>query len=81
METPQVFDLTASGWIPENGPVMKAFSVVTPIRAPAERIRALLTDAPGYPRWNKTVDKIDGRIAPGERITVMPRSVRGEHFQ
>ena len=49
---------------------MKAFAVKTSIRATPDRIWALLTDAPGYPKWNNTVDKIDGRIADGQSITV-----------
>jgi hypothetical protein len=49
---------------------MKAFQTTTSIRAAPEAIWALLTDAAAYPSWNTTVTKVDGRIAPGEKITV-----------
>jgi hypothetical protein len=55
------------------GSPMKAFSVKASILAPAERIWALLTDAPGYSHWNSTVEKVDGKIAKGERVTVRPK--------
>jgi uncharacterized protein YndB with AHSA1/START domain len=38
------------------------------IRATAERIWSLLTDAKGFPRWNSTVTGIDGQIREGERL-------------
>lgn len=49
---------------------MKSFSTSTSINASPEKIWAILTDAPRYPKWNPTVTKVDGRIAPGERVTV-----------
>jgi hypothetical protein len=49
---------------------MRAFSATTSIHATPDTIWALLTDAPGYPAWNTTVDKVDGRIAVGEKITL-----------
>jgi uncharacterized protein YndB with AHSA1/START domain len=52
---------------------MKAFTVKTSIRATPERIWDLLTDAPGYIRWNNTVQKVDGKVAPRERVTVYPK--------
>lgn len=59
---------------------MKRFGTTTSISAAPERIWALLTDAAGYPQWNTTVDKIDGRIAPGERITVHAKISPGRAF-
>jgi hypothetical protein len=49
---------------------MKTFACRTTIRALPERIWAILTDAAGYPAWNPTVSRVDGRIAPGERIAL-----------
>jgi len=40
------------------------------IRAPAERIWALLTDAPRFPRWNSTVTRLDGEIALGSKLAL-----------
>jgi hypothetical protein len=52
---------------------MKSFSATVTIRATPEKIWKLLTDAGGYPKWNTTIQKIEGRIAAGERITVFPQ--------
>ena len=49
---------------------MKSFATSVTIRARPEAVWALLTDAAGYPQWNSTVEKIDGRIAAGETVTV-----------
>jgi hypothetical protein len=49
---------------------MKSFATSVTIRARPETVWALLTDAAGYPQWNSTVEKIDGRIAAGETVTV-----------
>jgi hypothetical protein len=59
---------------------MKAFAAKTTIRATPERIWNLLTDAAGYNRWNNTVDKVTGKIAPGERVTVHPKINPGRAF-
>ena len=40
------------------------------IRARAEVVWRLLTDAPGFPRWNSTVTAIEGQIREGERLKV-----------
>ena len=48
---------------------MKGFSTTTTIRAAPERIWSLLTDAAGYGRWNPEIDRIDGRIELGRKIT------------
>jgi hypothetical protein len=40
------------------------------IRASAERIWSLLTDAKGFPRWNSTVTSIEGQIREGDRLRV-----------
>jgi hypothetical protein len=54
-----------------------AHGISAQIRAPAERIWSLLTDAASFPRWNSTVTRIDGEIALGKKITVhVPSSSR-----
>ena len=40
------------------------------IRAPADRIWKLLTDATDFSRWNSTVTAIDGEIRDGQRIRI-----------
>jgi hypothetical protein len=56
---------------------MKNFATKITIRARPEAIWAFLTDAAGYPQWNSTVEKIDGRIAAGEKVTVHPKALPG----
>jgi hypothetical protein len=52
---------------------MKAYSTKICIHAAQARIWALLTDATQYPRWNSTVEKVDGTIQSGGKITVHAR--------
>ena len=59
---------------------MRAFAVTALIRATPERVWALLTDAARYTKWNNTVNKVDGEIAPGQRITVHPKINPGRAF-
>lgn len=49
---------------------MKSFSSSALIRSTPEAIWALLIDGPRWPEWNTTVDRVEGRIAPGETISV-----------
>lgn len=51
-----------------RGMLWLAWTVEVDIVAPAATVWALLTDAEGFPRWNSTVTRIDGRIAEGERL-------------
>jgi len=62
------------------GALMKAFSVKISINAAPERIWKLLTDAPGYTRWNTTVENIEGKIALGEKVTVHAKINPGRAF-
>jgi hypothetical protein len=48
---------------------MKAFTAATNIKAPAATVWAIITDAPNYPKWEPGVIRIEGKIAPGEKIT------------
>ena len=59
---------------------MRGFAAAIAIRARPEAIWALLTDAAGYPQWNSTVERIDGRIAAGERLIVYARATPGRAF-
>jgi hypothetical protein len=47
------------------------------VRAPGSRVWQLLTDAPGFPRWNSTVARIDGEIREGATLILhLPGSGR-----
>ena len=49
------------------------FSATTTIDASPMAIWAILTDADRFPEWEPNVERIDGQIAPGEKITVHTR--------
>lgn len=49
---------------------MRSFAATSRIHAPANRIWSILTDAARYPQWNPTVTRVDGTIAPGQRIAL-----------
>jgi len=48
----------------------KAYEARITIKAPRATIWALLTDAPAYAQWNSTVDKIEGTIAPDQKLKI-----------
>lgn len=52
---------------------MKAYSATTTIEASPEAVWSILTDAAAYPEWEPGVDRIEGRIAPGETVTAYTR--------
>ena len=59
---------------------MKRYSASTTISAPAERIWAILTDAPAYPSWDPSVDRIEGTIAPGSKLKAFTKLSPGRAF-
>ena len=59
---------------------MRHFAVSVSILAPPERIWAVLTDAAGYTRWNNTVERVRGKVAPGETLTVYAKVSPGRAF-
>jgi hypothetical protein len=46
------------------------YDVAIDVRAPAEKIWRLLTNAADFPRWNSTVTSVEGKIAPGETLAL-----------
>jgi hypothetical protein len=59
---------------------MKVYHATTTIEASPEAIWAILTNAAGYPEWDPGVDRIEGRIAPGEKITAFTKLSPGRAF-
>jgi uncharacterized protein YndB with AHSA1/START domain len=41
---------------------------MTTIQAPPEVIWRILTDARGYPEWDLFMERIEGKLAPGETV-------------
>ncbi|MBV9279186.1 MAG: SRPBCC domain-containing protein [Chloroflexi bacterium] len=59
---------------------MKAFDATSLIQAGPDAIWAILTDGSGYTRWDSGVERVEGQIAPGERITVYSQVNPGRAF-
>jgi hypothetical protein len=59
---------------------MKAYDASAVIEASPDAIWAILTDASGYPTWDSGVEKVEGRIAPGEKIKVVSKANPGRAF-
>jgi hypothetical protein len=59
---------------------MKSYDAAATIAAPPETVWAILTDAPAYAQWDSGVQKVDGRIAPGEKIKVVSEANPGRAF-
>ena len=59
---------------------MKAHDATAEIQASPDAIWAILTDAPGYQAWDSGVERVEGRIAPGEKITVRSQANPGRAF-
>jgi len=52
---------------------MKKYSAAISIQASPEAIWTILTDAAGYPRWDKTMERIGGQLALGETVKFQTR--------
>ena len=50
---------------------MKSYDASATINAGPDAIWAVLTDAAGYADWDSGVVRVEGRIAPGEKIKVV----------
>lgn len=59
---------------------MKEFSARTIINAPPERIWSVLTDGTSYPEWDPYCERIEGRIAAGEKIKAFTSLSPGRAF-
>ncbi|MGH7440504.1 MAG: SRPBCC family protein [Polyangiaceae bacterium] len=51
------------------------------IRATPDRLWALLTDAPSFPRWNSTVKRVGGTIALGQTLELEVPMAPGRTFK
>jgi hypothetical protein len=59
---------------------MRAYEASATIEATPDAIWAILTDAPRYADWDSGVERVEGRIAPGEKITVYSKVNPGRAF-
>lgn len=59
---------------------MKSYEASTTIDAAPPAVWAILTDAPGYARWDSGVERVEGDIAPGQKIKVQSKANPGRTF-
>jgi hypothetical protein len=59
---------------------MKSYDAAASIEAPPETIWSILTDAPAYAEWDSGVERVEGSIAPGEKIKVVSEANPGRAF-
>jgi hypothetical protein len=59
---------------------MRSYESSATIAASPDTIWRVLTDAPAYAAWDSGVERVEGTIAPGERITVHSHANPGRAF-
>jgi hypothetical protein len=59
---------------------MKHYDAAATIDAPPEAVWSILTDAPAYAQWDSGVQRVEGTIAPGEKIKVVSEANPGRAF-
>ncbi len=47
---------------------MKKYNASITINAPADKVWKILIDAKGYPAWDLSMDRIEGKLALGETV-------------
>jgi hypothetical protein len=59
---------------------MKSYEVTARIDASPEAVWSVLTDASGYTEWDSGVERVEGQIAPGAKISVFSKISPGRAF-
>ncbi len=59
---------------------MRAYEATATIEASADTIWTVLTDGPGFTQWDSGIVRVDGQIAPDEKITVVSKVNPGRTF-
>lgn len=59
---------------------MRFYEASSSITASPEAVWAELTNGAGWPSWDSGVDGVEGRIAPGETITIRSKAAPGRAF-
>src|SRR5207237_863704 len=63
-----------------GGKRVKAYEASSTIAAKPDAIWAILTDGANYPSWDSGVERVEGRIAPGETVKVYVKVNPGRAF-
>ena len=59
---------------------MRYYEASSTIDASPDRIWSALTDGAAWSTWDSGVDRVDGKIAPGETITIRSKVAPGRAF-
>ncbi len=59
---------------------MKEYKASATIHASPEKIWSILTDVAAWPEWDPYCDRIEGRVAPGEKIKAFTKLSPGRAF-
>jgi hypothetical protein len=59
---------------------MRSFEAAARIDASPDQVWALLVDVGGWRDWNSGVDRVEGRVALGERLTLYATMIRSRPF-
>ena len=60
---------------------MRSFEAAARIEASPEQVWALLADVGGWRDWDSGVDRVEGRVALGERLTLYATMIRNRPFE
>jgi hypothetical protein len=60
---------------------MREYSATTTINASPELIWKILTDGPRFPEWDPEAHRVEGTVAPGEKIKFFPSRNPNSAFQ
>ena len=59
---------------------MRSFEAGTRIQAASDEVWSRLVDVGGWRDWNSGVDRVEGRVALGEKITIYATMIRNRPF-
>lgn len=59
---------------------MKSYEASSTIKAEPGVVWSILIDAPGYARWDSGVERVEGKVAPGEKLKVISKANPGRAF-
>ena len=60
---------------------MRSYEAAARIEASPEQVWALLVDVHGWRDWDSGVDRVEGRVALGERLTLYATMIRNRPFR
>jgi hypothetical protein len=59
---------------------MRFYEATATVSASPDRVWATLCDGGRWPEWDSGVDAVEGRIAPGEKLTIRSQAAPGRAF-